>query len=126
VSVVGTVPAQAGSIPAGAILLFMPALPAGASTSSAYAQKGSVMKAATLTLEWDRLGDPTDDDVLAMFGQKAVTTVDGQPDLEWNSADLAWDWLRKWGFQPLFASQYKRLPVVGFVRPVTIHWAKEE
>jgi hypothetical protein len=84
------------------------------------------MKAATLTLEWDRLGDPTDDDVLEMFGQKAVTTVDGQPDLEWNSADLAWDWLRKWGFQPLFTSQYKRLHVAGFVRPVTIHWAKEE
>jgi hypothetical protein len=83
------------------------------------------MKAATLTLEWDRLGDPTDEDILEMFGQKAVTTVDGLPDLEWNSADLAWDWLRKWGFQPLFANQYKRLHVAGFVRPVTIHWAKE-
>jgi hypothetical protein len=82
------------------------------------------MKAATLTLEWDQLRDPTDDDILAMFGQKAVTTVDGQPVLEWNSADLAWDWLRKWGFVPTFTSQHKRLPVAGFVRPITIHWAK--
>ena len=82
------------------------------------------MKAATLTMEWDGLHDPTDDDLLELFGQKAVTTVDGLPALDWNSADVAWDWLNKWGFQPVFTSQHKRLPVAGFTRPITVHFIK--
>jgi hypothetical protein len=104
------------------LLTVLPALPAFASTKRASRRKDLKMKAATLTMEWDGLADPTDDDILAMFGQKAVTTVDGLPELEWQSADKAWDWLRKWNFAPTFTSEYRRLAVRGFVRPITIHF----
>jgi hypothetical protein len=83
------------------------------------------MVTATLTMEWDQLHDPTDEDLLRLFGLEAETSGQNMPTLLWTSADLAWEWLSRWGYKPGKVEQTSlRKPRRGFVREITVNWVK--
>ena len=79
---------------------------------------------AYLTIDWDSYEAP---DLTACFGLDGITQVDGQPTLEWQAkADRAWEWLETYGYAPVsWYRSGKRLPLAGYVRPVTIKFRKE-
>ena len=81
-------------------------------------------KVATLVLEWDSYEAPSE---LSVFGLDAVSEVPGLPTLEWKAnAAEAWAWLERNGYVPKsWKRSGRRLPVQGYVRPITITFTQE-